>query len=136
MRYATTQPYLTGGFAYTFRDHRRVSGNGVGAYLGGGIALDQYWGYEADILYNSFSAHEPNGARWDSWGGRFNGLFFINRDPNFEPFLQAGVGAVRNHSLIAPADRRSSRHCRLRCHELLPAVWTSSGCARRCAVPV
>ena len=91
------RPYLDGGYSYSFADSNRKSDAGQGAYLGGGFAINQYWGLEISGFWDSFNADgaaKPNS--WHQYGGKVDGMFFYSRNPSFSPYVGVGVGGARN----------------------------------------
>lgn len=91
-----TRPYLSGGFQYTFDDSARQSGAGRGLFLGGGYALNPFWGLEFSAFGDRFPESGSLGQRWSDYGAKLDTQFFYSRKPEFSPYVGIGLGVMRS----------------------------------------
>ncbi len=92
------RPYLSGMAVYVPQIDRRdapgadTTDAGQGVQLGGGFALDEYFGLELSAFGTRFSSDD--GGDIDELGGKLDILFFYSRKPAFSPYFGLGIGAV------------------------------------------
>lgn len=90
------RPYISGGYAYTFDDGARHSGPGQGLFLGGGLALNPFWGLELSVFGDRFNSTGSDTNRWRDYGAKLDTQFFYSRNPAFSPYVGIGVGAMQS----------------------------------------
>lgn len=91
-----TRPYVTGGYDYVYDDGDRVSDDGDGLWIGGGLAVSEFWGLEASSFYNEFDRDTVGGNRWKEVGVKLDSLFFASREAWFSPYFGVGLGVMES----------------------------------------
>jgi OOP family OmpA-OmpF porin len=92
------RPYVFGGYQYTYQDDSRASSAGDrGYFFGAGKSLSKYWGLEFGAFHDSFDADKGRPDNWNDFGGELDALFFYSRSPKFAPYVDLGVGGIRNN---------------------------------------
>lgn len=100
------RPYVSGFYTHVFEQDDRdqlvggatdVLKAGQGFQLGGGMAINQYFGWELSAFANRFKKDDDNGGANSlrEYGGKLDGLFFYSRDPEkLMPYFGLGVGGI------------------------------------------
>lgn len=104
------RPYIGESLVYTFADSGRNSDNGVGAYLGGGIPLNQWFNIEFGGTYDHFNADKgsPPSDPWRQYGANIEGQYFFTRSREFSPYFALGGGYTKD--VLKNVGRDSTGH--------------------------
>lgn len=100
-----TRNYFSAAYEHVFDDTDRASDNGMGLALGYGWALSQRFGLEASAFFHTF---DGNPVEWDELGLKLDVLGFFSRNPDFAPYLAAGLGLARNKAELGPLSTSSN----------------------------
>lgn len=100
------RPYVGVGYGYVYHDDDRLSHDGDGPWIGGGLPVSDRWSLEASAFINKFSPRNdiltPN--RWKEIGVKLDGMYYLSRDAAFSPYFAIGAGVLDTQQKNTGAD--------------------------------
>jgi len=86
--------YIAPGVNYVIADGDRNADDDLGLKLGLGKQLNEKWDIEASLVMDKLDFSNGSGD-YDQKGLMVDGLYFLNRNANFKPYLIMGAGLLQ-----------------------------------------
>ena len=88
------QWYFSPNLSYIVADDDRLADDELGLQLGVGQVVDQQWNIELSAVIDTLDMNSGAGE-YKQIGLLLDGLYFLDRDDSYDPYLVAGVAALQ-----------------------------------------
>jgi len=88
------QWYLAPNLSYVIADNNRLADDDLGLQLGIGQVVNQSWNIEFSAIMDTLERNS-GAAEFKQRGLQVDGLYFFDRNRQFDPYLVAGIGGLQ-----------------------------------------